>query len=158
MSENSTKGWWQVNSMLDKSRVRIHVRADGWEDAVRKAGEVLLDRGSIEKEYIDNMIQSVKTMGPYMVLMPGFALAHAAPCEAVRQSDISLITLETPVDFGSVNDPVSVVLCLACTDHSSHVDHLSRIAGVLMEENKVEQIIASDSEDQIVRLFQQAQP
>ena len=32
---------------------------------------------------MEKMIQSVKELGPYIVIMPGFALAHAAPCEDV---------------------------------------------------------------------------
>ena len=44
------------------------------------------------------------------------ALAHEAPCEDVVKSDMALITLDTPVEFGSPNDPVSVLLCLGCTD------------------------------------------
>ena len=69
-------------SMLEESHVQIHVHADDWEDAIRKAGNVLVTAGSIDTSYIEHMIQSVKTLGPYIVIMPGFALAHAAPCEA----------------------------------------------------------------------------
>lgn len=82
------------------------------------------------------MIQSVRELGPYIVIMPGFALAHAAPCEEVLKSDVALITLESPVEFGSPNDPVSVVLCLGCTDSTSHLDTLSGIAETLLAEEK----------------------
>ena len=150
------KGGNLINHILDKNHVRIRVKADSWQDAIREAGNVLLDAGSIRPEYIDSMIDSVNTLGPYIVIMPKLALAHSAPSAAVCKSDISLITLESPVCFHSPNDPVSVVLCLACTDSSSHLDHLSRIAGILMEEGTVEQIIAAVSEEEIVRLFQAA--
>lgn len=131
-----------MKSMLDKNHVRIHVKAADWEDAIRQAGDVLLREGSIQPAYIDNMIQSVKNLGPYIVIMPKLALAHSAPCDAVQKSDIALITLDEPVDFGSSNGPVSVVLCLACTDSSSHIERLSQIAGLLMEENTMIKIQA----------------
>lgn len=150
------EGGAHINNILDINHVRIRVKAENWEDAIRQAGNVLLEEGSICPEYIDNMIQAVKTLGPYIVIIPKLALAHSAPCEAVNKSDVALITLESPVYFNSPNDPVSVVLCLACTDSSSHLDHLSRIAEILMEEDKVDQIIAADSEEKIVHLFQTA--
>lgn len=143
-------------SMLEKTHVKIRVHAADWEDAIRHAGMLLVDTGSITPAYIDSMIQSVKTLGPYIVILPGFALAHAAPCEAVKKSDIALITLDEPIDFGSENGPVSVILCLACTDSSSHLDRLSQIAELLMQENKIEQIASAESPDEVVRLFQTA--
>ncbi|MEI3191446.1 MAG: PTS sugar transporter subunit IIA [Lachnospiraceae bacterium] len=143
-------------SMLEESHVQIHVHADDWEDAIRKAGNVLVTAGSIDTSYIEHMIQSVKTLGPYIVIMPGFALAHASPCEAVKKSDIALITLDHPIDFGSENGPVSVILCLACTDSSSHLDRLSQIAELLMQEHKIEQIASAQTPDDVVRLFQTA--
>ena len=56
-------------SMLEESHVQIHVHADDWEDAIRKAGNVLVAAGSIDASYIEHMIQSVKTLGPYIVII-----------------------------------------------------------------------------------------
>lgn len=122
---------------LDESHVRVQVPARDWEGAIQEAGELLVSAGSISREYIGHMIQAVKDMGPYIVLMPKLALAHAAPCRAVRKSDISLITLREPVDFGSPNGPVSVVLCLACADRTQHMDRLAGIAEVLMRDGVI---------------------
>ena len=118
--------------------------------------EMFLLLPEVDASYIEHMIQSVKTLGPYIVIMPGFALAHAAPCEAVKKSDIALITLDHPIDFGSENGPVSVILCLACTDSSYHLDRLSQIAELLMQEHKIEQIASAQTPDDVVRLFQTA--
>lgn len=143
-----------MGNILKKANVRIRESAMDWEDAIRRAGQVLVDAGSITERYTESMIESVKKMGPYIVIMPGFALAHAAPSNDVLQSDIGLITLKEPVEFGSPNDPVSVVLCLACTDSSSHMDRLSQVAEVLMAENKIEQIKTAADRDVVVKLFE----
>ena len=45
---------------------RVGVKADTWQDAVRAAGQVLIDRGSIKKDYVDEMIQAVYDLGPYV--------------------------------------------------------------------------------------------
>ena len=105
--------------ILSIDHILTGVKAETWQQAVEAAGQILVDQGSITPQYIENMIRAVNDLGPYMVLMPHFALAHAAPCPAVLHDDMSLIILDEPVSFGSPNDPVKVILCLACTDKES---------------------------------------
>ena len=148
-----------MDKILNKSHIRIKEKAADWEEAIRKAGAVLVEAGSIRPAYVEKMIQSVRELGPYIVIMPGFALAHAAPCEEVLKSDVALITLETPVEFGSPNDPVSVVLCLGCTDSTSHLDTLSGIAETLLAEEKMEQgLLLLDIEPMGAKQVKQSAP
>lgn len=142
-----------MSFLLDDNHVKVHVPAADWAEAIRAAGQVLVNAGSITDQYILNMIQAVKELGPYIVLMPGLALAHAAPCDAVKKTDISLITLERPVDFGSVNGDVSVVLCLACVDRTSHMEKLSEIAEVLMQDGVVDQLGTAEDIDTVIQLL-----
>ena len=58
-------------SMLEESHVQIHVHADDWEDATRKAGNVLVTAESIDASYIEHMIQSVKTLCNHAWLCTG---------------------------------------------------------------------------------------
>lgn len=142
-----------MESLVTMEHLRAHVNVRDWKGAIAAAGELLLKSGCIEAEYIQNMIRSVEELGPYIVLAPGFALAHSAPCAAVKKSAVSLITLCDPVSFGSANDPVRVVMCLACTDKTSHIENLSRIAGVLMKKGMIDQIAGCDSEEDIFQLL-----
>lgn len=142
-----------MSSLIKASNIRVREKAADWEEAIRKAGAVLLSAGSITADYIENMVQSVRELGPYIVIMPGLALAHAAPCEAVIKSDVALITLESPVCFGSANDPVSVVLCLGCTDKTSHLDSLSQLAGMLLVEATVPEIAGAVSVDEVTQIL-----
>lgn len=143
-----------MGNFLKKSHIRIKESAANWEDAISKAGSVLIQEKSIENVYVEKMIQSVKELGPYIVIMPGFALAHAAPCKEVHKSDVALITLKEPVSFGSPNDPVSVVLCLGCTDTSSHLEMLSSIAEALMEEGCIEKLSQANDVDTVLRILE----
>ena len=142
-----------MSFLLDDKHVKVHVPAATWEEAIQAAGQVLVVAGSITDQYTANMIQAVKELGPYIVLMPKLALAHAAPCDAVKKTDISLVTLEQPVDFGSVNGNVSVVLCLACVDRTSHMEKLSEIADVLMQDGVVDKLEAAEHIDEVIQLL-----
>lgn len=128
------------------------VRAERWEDAIRQAGRLLVKAGDIREDYIDRMIQTVYEYGPYIVLAPGFALAHAAPCAGVFRDAVSLVNLKGSVEFGSKNDPVSVVLCLACRDGTSHIEMMQKVASVLMRGDTIAKLAGCQSIEQMYQL------
>ena len=121
--------------------IKLQVEAKDWETAVAAAGNLLVKTGKCTPGYIQAMIDAVHNLGPYIVLAPGLALAHARPEDGVLDMGISLITLKTPVEFGSeANDPVSLVLAFGGTDNNSHIGLLSALAQLLEEDDRREQL------------------
>lgn len=125
-----------MEELIRLENIKVNLHADNWEDAIRKAGNPLVECGSIKEKYLENCINSVKELGPYIVLMPCFALAHSAPCDDVLKSDMSIATFKDDIYFGSDNDPVRVIICLACKDKESHISKLSKIGEMLMDDER----------------------
>ena len=99
------------------------------------------------------MVDMVKQLGPYMVIAPGIALAHARPESGARRIGLTLITLATPVCFGNaVNDPVDIVVALAALDNNSHVQLLARLARFLDDETNLAALRQAKDPSQIVAL------
>ena len=144
-----------MEEVIHFHHILINQHADSWEDAIRQAAAPLIKSEAIKEAYVDSMINSVKTLGPYIVIMPHFALAHAAPSDAVKRSEISIATFVEDVIFHSDNDPVKVVMCLACKDKTSHMKQLSLIAEKLMKEEIIEQICACQSVPALYELLNQ---
>ncbi|MEG0367146.1 MAG: PTS sugar transporter subunit IIA [Coprobacillus sp.] len=142
-----------MKEVISKDNIQLSVDVNTWEESIEAAGYLLIKTNKITHDYVESMINSVHEMGPYMVLMPGFALVHAAPSSAVHESAISLITIKNPVSFNSPNDPVKVVLCLACIDKTSHMDNLQVIAEKLMVDNMVEQIYNCKTTEELYQLI-----
>lgn len=142
-----------MEEIIQKAHIRVRESAESWEEAIRKAGNVLIDAGSIKPEYVDYMIDSVKEFGPYVVISPKLAIAHAAPGKGVLRNDMSLITLSSPVNFGSANDPVSVILCFGCTDPTSHLDRLTRIAELLSKESRISELADAETVDDVIKVL-----
>lgn len=113
--------------------LRVGVRAGTWAEAISAAGQLLVEAGHVKPEYTSAMIRVVEELGPYIVLIDGFALAHAAPSDLVKENAISLVVLEDVVDFGS-GKLVSCVFAMAAKDHGSHIDALGRLAELLSDE------------------------
>ena len=142
--------------IIAKENMRAGVQAADWREAIRQAGGILEAAGSITSEYTESMIKAVEEMGPYIVIMPGFAIAHAAPAPSVLKEDIALITLAQPVSFGSPNDPVNLMLCVACVDRESHVRALQAVAEVLCEDGIMDRLAAAASVEELEQILNAA--
>lgn len=98
---------------LDKSGLYLfHQKAEGYKQALKLGVDLLVEKGYAEKRYYKSILKSMKKHGPYFVLAKGFAMPHARPEEGAKETGFALVTLDTPVCFGSENDPVHVLIFL----------------------------------------------
>lgn len=139
-----------LKDLLTERTIKLNVEVKDWEEAVKVGGELLEKDGAIEHRYIDAMINSVKEIGPYIVIAPGIAMPHARPEAGAKKIGMSLITLKNPVNFGNKeNDPVKIVVCLCAIDHSSHLKALSELVELLGDERFISTLLNSSSQDEI---------
>jgi ascorbate PTS system EIIA or EIIAB component len=129
---------------LPDSAIIIGARATDWRDAVRWAGKALVASGATTATYADEMIATVEEFGPYIVIAPGIALAHSRPSPSVLHDGLCLVTLATPVEFGNAdNDPVTLVVGLAATSSSGHVEALATLADFLSDDDRQAALLAA---------------
>lgn len=111
----------------------VHVDAvAGWAEGVRAAGRLLVDLGVATDAYVAACVDSVHERGPYIVLAPGLALAHARPEEGATGVGVAVVRLGEPVAFGHpANDPVDLVFAFATVDPGAHLVMLRALATAL---------------------------
>ena len=108
-----------LDSLLVPGAVDLHGTAKDWRAAIHLAGSLLEEAGTITADYTEAMVHSVEETGPYIVVAPGFAFAHARPSEAVKETSLSWVRLDKPVEFGhDSNDPVDLVVAFAARSDS----------------------------------------
>ena len=128
-----------------------------WRDAIRLSGDGLVAGGATTNDYTDQMIAAVDEHGPYIVIAPGIALAHGRPSDAVLHGGLSWVSLETPVEFGHPkNDPVALVIGLAAVDHTTHIEVLKAMAGVLSDSDARKRLEAAATSEEVRSLLAQA--
>ena len=49
---------------FNEKNVKLNIKADGWEDAVRQGAQILVDNGQVEPRYVDEIIKAIKKFGP----------------------------------------------------------------------------------------------
>lgn len=123
-----------LKDILKAEYIKINEECKDWEDAIKHAGNILLEKNIVTEEYIDTVIKSVKLYGPYVVVAKGIAIPHCLGSMGVNENAITLITLKNPVNFGNPkNDPVHYVLLFANTDFDSHIEALSAVSELLQK-------------------------
>lgn len=130
----------------------IVLRADAadWRAAVGLAGAALARSGAARADYADEMIRMIDEHGPYVVIAPGLALAHARPGPQVLGDGLSVVTLATPVAFGHPhNDPVRVVLGLAVHSLDHHLPLVAELANVFNDGDATGRLAAATTADEV---------
>jgi PTS system ascorbate-specific IIA component len=140
-------------TLADRAIV-LQARAATWRDAVRLAGDALVDSGCTTPEYTEAMIRMVDDHGPYIVIAPGLALAHARPGPEVRADGLSVVTLAEPVEFGHAhNDPVRVVIGLAGVAADGHLEAVAQIANAFNDATAIPALAAATSRDMVRQIL-----
>ncbi|EIC06379.1 phosphoenolpyruvate-dependent sugar phosphotransferase system EIIA 2 [Microbacterium laevaniformans OR221] len=124
------------------------------ENAIRAAGQLLVDDGLAEPRYSEAMIGAFRDLGPYIVLVPGIAMPHARPEAGAIRDGLAVLRLAQPVEFGHPeNDPVRLVIPLVGSDNHSHIDLLKRLSRVLMDPEAVNTLLTTDDTAAVTALF-----
>jgi len=135
---------------LPDTAVVLGASASTWRDALRLTGGALVASGATTPPYTDAMIDLVEEHGPYIVISPGLAFAHARPGPTVRRDGLAVVTLREPVSFGHPhNDPVSVVLGLAVAEVGTHLESIGEIANTFNDDTVTGRLAAATSADEV---------
>ncbi len=127
--------------VLHPGNIQLAVKASNWEEAVRAAGALLVASGAAEPVYVESAVAAVKEHGPYIVVFPGVALAHAKPGCGAKRLEVSLAVLGSPVRFGHPdNDPVYLVFAISSIDFESHSQVLSEFMEVFQQRSVVDAV------------------
>ena len=137
-----------------ENSIRVLAAALDREHAIELAGDLLVASGRVTPEYTAAMVDVLDTHGPYFVIAPGIALAHAKPSESVLATGLSLVTLAEPIVFGNeANDPVKIVFGLCAVDHDSHIQMLGELSTLLSDNESVNILLNAGDTEHIRTLF-----
>ena len=139
-----------LSDVLKKEYIKLNVECNDWEEAIRVTGQILINNEVVTNEYIENTINGIKELGPYVVIAKGISLPHTTSSAGVNKTGISLVRLKNAVEFGSVdNDPVRYIFMLATTDMESHINALTSLSEFLEKEEFLK-VIENSSDSQSI--------
>ncbi|AKP68279.1 PTS sugar transporter subunit IIA [Companilactobacillus ginsenosidimutans] len=142
---------------LDKNLIKLNQQAKTKEDAIKQAGQLLVDNGNVEPGYIDSMIARNKDVSVYMGNF--IAIPHGTEDgkDFIKKTGISIVQYPMGVDFS--DDPadeklVTVVFGIAGLN-GEHLGLLSSIALFCSDITNVEKLADAQSVDEVINLLKE---
>lgn len=122
-----------------------------WQNMIQMAGQPLLDDGLIAQEYVDEIITTCTEKGPYMNIGPNIVLAHARPLPSTKKAVMALLLSKQPAAL--LDDPAHTArlwIFLATPDDWSHIELIQKLATLLMDANRVQRVLAANSQEELL--------
>ena len=136
--------------LLAEDSIHLVASATSRDDAIRQAGQALLDVGAIDASYIDAMIDRENSVSTYVG--EGVAIPHGtlAGKDSVKRDALSLVRLPDGVDWDGHD--VRLVFGIAAKG-GGHIALLSRLATVLLDPRKAEALRSPTTIEQVYELL-----
>lgn len=144
-----------LEEIIKNNRVQFVDKAENWEEAIRMSCKLLIEDGTIGPGYADEIIAAVHELGPYIVLMPGFALPHAMKnSENAHGTGIAFMKLAEPVSFNKDNHDkdASVFFTLAARDSDEHLKNMRKLWKMLTNEELCADLLTVSSVESLMAL------
>lgn len=143
----------KLSDMLKPENVRIVSSVPTWEEAVRVAVKPLEEGGYVEPRYADEIIRATNEMGPYYVLTEDVALIHGRPEDGTIKGQLAVTLLRDPIKFSGDGFDVRLLVALAAEDANSHIDAMRVLAGIFMDQDKIDEIVKLGSAEAVYQAF-----
>ncbi len=127
--------------IINAAGVKLNQAPVSKEEAIRAAGQLLVEQGCVDKAYVDAMVERENRVSTYMGM--GIAIPHGTS-EAkgtVKKTGIVLLQYPEGVDFGK--EKAQLVIGIAGIG-DEHLQLLSNICNILEDEAVLEQMKTTD--------------
>ena len=141
-----------LKELLNERTIITNQSIASWEECVKKGGQILIDEGSIENEYINSMIETIHTFGPYVIILPNVAFFHGKPGLGVHKTCMSLIVLKDEIEFTDFeNQTIKCAFSFGAIDNESHIGILQQLSILLQDEQFKDLITNNGSKEEILK-------
>ncbi|HAL08642.1 MULTISPECIES: PTS sugar transporter subunit IIA [Mammaliicoccus] len=144
-----------MTQIIKEEHIQLREKVANWEESIQVAAAPLLQEGYFNDDYVKSMIKSVHDMGPYIVIAPEIAIAHARPNDNVHKVGLSLLKLEEHINFSDNSHYASLVFVLSAIDNEAHLEILKKLATILSDKETVASLILANSKSEIINIFKE---
>jgi len=140
-----------MSEILSLSQIKVPGTATNQNDAIREAGQILVDAGAVTPAYIDAMYEREKSVSTFMG--NSLAIPHGTneAKDAILTSALSVVRYDPPINWGGKGDARFVVGIAGA--NNGHLEILSKIAIIFSDEDEVDKLIAAKSAEEVYDLL-----
>lgn len=143
-----------MSEILTPETIELGVNLGSQEEAIRRAGQLLVENGHVDDRYVDSMFEREKSVSTYMG--NAVAIPHGTEDSKrwVARSGLSVITVPEGVEYG--NGDVAKLIVGIAGKGDEHLEILSKVAIVCSEEENVERIVNAGTKEELLAIFEEA--
>ena len=140
-----------MSEILTPQTIELGASLGSRDEAIRRAGELLVRNGNVEERYVDSMFERERSVSTYMG--NAVAIPHGTndSKQWVTRSGLSVITVPDGVEYGD-GEMARLIVGIAGKG-DEHLEILSKIAIVVSEEENVEKIVRSETKEELLSYF-----
>ena len=139
-----------MSEVLNLNNVKLNMVFDNKIEAIKYAGNILVENGYVKEDYIQSMLERDKDLSVY--IGNNIAIPHGMPDSEsyIIKSGISIIQVPDGVDF---DGELAYVIIGIAGKNNTHMEILEKIALVCMEEENIEIIRRAKNKEDILNIF-----
>lgn len=144
-----------MSEILTPETIELKASLGSQEEAIRRAGTLLVENGHVEERYIDSMFEREKSVSTFMGNAVAIPHGTGDSKQWVTRSGLSVITVPEGVEYGDGNVARLVIGIAGKGDE--HLEILSRIATVCEDEDNVNQIVRAETKEELLAFFEEVE-
>ena len=137
--------------ILNEASILLNLKSEAKYEAIERAGKLLVENGYVEESYLIGMRKREEDITTY--IGNGIAIPHGMNefIKYIKESGIVVLQYPEGVDFGDGNTAYIVIGIAG--KNNDHMDILSKIAIVCLDEANVQKLIESKDKKEIIDIL-----
>ena len=141
-----------LTDFITEEVITIVPTVSDWQEAIRLSAAPLIQNGSIEPEYVEEIISNHNYESPYMILGKQVSIPHANPESGVNKTAMSLLCIKEGVPF-SDQFHIHLVVVIAAKDKEKHIRGLFQLSKLALQDEEVYAIAQANSKKKIIDIM-----
>lgn len=143
-----------MTEVLTPATVELGASLKSRDEAIRRAGALLVENGHVDERYVDSMFEREQSVSTYMG--NAVAIPHGTndSKQWVTKSGLSIITVPEGVEYG--DGEVARLIIGIAGKGDDHLEILSKVAIVVSEEENVERLVNAQTKEELLAIFDEA--
>ena len=139
-----------MSDILTLSQIKVPGTATSKDEAIKEAGQILVDAGAVTSAYVDAMYEREKSVSTYMGNFLAIPHGTNEAKDAIKASALSVVRYDTPIDWDG--NEVRFAVGIAGLNNG-HLEILGKIAVIFSDMDEVDKMIAAGSADEVYELL-----
>jgi PTS system mannitol-specific IIA component len=139
-----------MSDILSLDQIKTPGRATSKDDAIREAGQLLVDAGAVSPAYVDAMFEREKSVSTYMGNYLAIPHGTNEAKDTIVRSALSVVRYDQPIDWDG--NEVRFAIGIAGVENG-HLEILGKVAILVSDTDEVDKLVAAGSAEELYDLL-----